>query len=122
MKLANEIKPKVEALHAAKVSGISLDNETAAWVARIGDELAGKLAAVALIADRTKPDSVSLGGLVRQVIERRGDAKPRTLMSLNQAAAKLLSHVGASTPLDTITTVGVDEWVAALRMLKYAPA
>jgi integrase len=122
MKLAKEIKVRVEALNAAQVSRTSLDNETAAWVAGIGDELADRLAAVGLISKRIKAEAATLGGLIRHVTELRADAKPRTLTNLKQAATKLTHHFGDGQPLDRITPSDVDAFVAALRNKKYAPA
>src|SRR5262245_37572513 len=51
-RIAGEIKTKVEALNAAAIGGFSLDNETAAWVGKVGDKLHGKLAAVGLVSPR----------------------------------------------------------------------
>lgn len=121
MKVANEIKARVESLNAAKAAGVALDADTAAWVARIGDDLAAKLAAVGLIPERVPAEAVTLGGFVRRLLEQRADAKPRTLTNLKQAADKLLAHFGTDTPIDRITPGDADEWVAALRK-DYAPA
>src|SRR5258708_5152601 len=49
---AEEVKVKIECLAAAAASGCPLDHETASWVSKIGDDLAGKLAASGLIAKR----------------------------------------------------------------------
>lgn len=57
-KLANDVKAKVEALVSAKALGLSIDNETAAWVAKISPELHDKLATVGLLVPR---QSVTLG-------------------------------------------------------------
>ena len=57
---AEAVKLRVEALNAALISKCPLDNETAAWVAGTGDELAGKLAAVGLIPERASTSAVSL--------------------------------------------------------------
>jgi integrase len=121
MKVANEVKARVEGLNAAKAAGVALDADTAAWVARIGDDLAAKLAAVDLIPEREPAEAVTLGGFVRRLIDQRADAKPRTRANLEQAAAKLLAHFGAETLIDRITSGGADDWVAALRR-EYAPA
>lgn len=47
-RLAEEVKTQVEHLSAAAIAGCPIDNETAAWVAKLGDDLAEKLAAVGL--------------------------------------------------------------------------
>lgn len=46
MKVANEVKARVESLNAAKVAGVALDADTAAWTARIGaDTLSDRITA-----------------------------------------------------------------------------
>ena len=42
LRMAETIKVKVEALNAAKIGGCSVDRETAAWVANLGDDLHAK--------------------------------------------------------------------------------
>ncbi|HJT76053.1 MAG TPA: hypothetical protein VJ739_02535 [Gemmataceae bacterium] len=51
--LAGTIKVKVEALAAAAKAALPVDTETAAWLAKVDDGLAGKLAAVGLTAGLT---------------------------------------------------------------------
>ena len=48
-KEANEIKLKVEHLHALTLNNLPMDAVIAEWVGKIGDELAVKFAAVGLI-------------------------------------------------------------------------
>lgn len=121
MRLAKEIKMRVEALNAAKVSGIALDNETAAWVAKIEDGLAAKLAAVGLIPDRTRECMATLGPFVRDYIESRTDVKPRTRINLEQAERRLKEFFGETRSLESITPADVDRWVIALKD-RYAEA
>ena len=59
-KFADSIRTRVEHLNAARIGHTSLDNETAAWVSKIGDDLHAKLAAVGLIASRGRSVSISL--------------------------------------------------------------
>src|SRR5262249_49881711 len=80
------VKLRVEALNAALISKCPLDNETAAWVAGIGEDLASKLAAVGLIAERA---SAVLGDFVEAYIERRTDIKLGTRITLNTCKARL---------------------------------
>jgi len=100
MKVANEVKARVESLNADRVAGVTLDTDIAAWVARIGDDLAAKLAAVGLILERVRVELLTLGGFIRRLIDQRADAKPRTRANLELAGAKLLAHFGAGTPID----------------------
>ncbi|MSR56031.1 MAG: integrase [Gemmataceae bacterium] len=115
MKTARDLKTRVEALNSAKGSRSSLDNETAEWVANIEDDLAGKLAAVGLIAKRVKTESSTMGGLVEHVVGLRADAKPRTLTNLKQAGAKLNLYFGRDRALKQITAGDADKFVAAMR-------
>jgi integrase len=121
VKAADSIRTRVEYLNAAKVGNFPLDTDTAAWLAKVGDDLHAKLAAVGLIAERIRPEAVSLGGFLRRLIEDRADAKPRTRINLDQAARKLTAHFGADAPLASITPAAADGWAAALRK-EYAPA
>ncbi len=49
-------------------SGFSIDNETAAWVAKIGDELADKLACVGLVPSRKKAGGMKLAEFIEEYI------------------------------------------------------
>jgi len=51
-RVAAEIKTKVEHLTAAASAGVSIDGETARWLAAIGDDRHRKLAAAGLVAPR----------------------------------------------------------------------
>jgi len=121
MKLAREIKVRVEALNAAKISRTSLDNEIAAWVAGIEDELANKLAAVGLIPTRTPMRVPTLGPFIREYIESRTDVKLRTRINLEQAERRLKEFFGELRSLESITPADVDRWVIAMRD-RYAEA
>ncbi len=121
MKIANEIKIKVEALNAAKGSGTSFDNETAAWVARIGDELADKLAAVALIPKRVPPDAATLGKFTADYIDRRTDTKTSTRVSMGLARKRLIAYFDAGRDMRTVTPLDADLWAVWLKE-KYADA
>src|SRR3712207_2520570 len=72
LKAATEIKLKVEALNLALGAGVPLDMDTAAWVARLGGDLADKLAAVGLIPRRAR---ATLDAFVRGYVAGRTDAK-----------------------------------------------
>lgn len=102
MKLANEIKLKVEALNAAKVSGLSLDTETAGWVSRIGDDLAGKLAAAGLIESRSTA-TATLGAFLDQYIGSRADVAANTRRNLTQSARYLVTFFGTGRELRKVT-------------------
>jgi len=79
LKMATEIKLRVEALALAKGTGVPLDMDTATWVTRIGDDLADKLTAVGLIPRRAR---ATLDDFVRHYIDGRTDAKESTRVSM----------------------------------------
>jgi hypothetical protein len=121
LKLAKEIKTKVEALTAANAQAHSFDLETATWLGKIGDELHSKLAAVGLIPERVPPTVATLGGFVRDYIESRTDVKPRTRINLEQAERRLNEFFGEVRRMVDITQADADRWVIALRH-RYAEA
>jgi integrase len=119
LKLANEIKLKVEALNAASLSGMPIDPETARWVARVGDDLAAKLAAAGLIAPR---GAATLDGFIVGYIAGRTDIKPRTRIDLEQARARMVPFFG-DVDLRSITPARADEWARHLKQERgYAEA
>src|SRR5262245_43825057 len=91
MRQAEAIKFRVEALNASLISKCSLDSDTAAWVAGIGDDLAAKLAAVGLISKRA---SALLGDFLAGYIDRRTDVKPRTRINLEACQTRLVEFFG----------------------------
>ena len=75
-KTAETVKTKIEALAVAAVSGGTMDDETAAWVRKIADSLADKLAAFGLIqrragtgADAASTDPATAAGTVRKDVD-----------------------------------------------------
>jgi integrase len=119
LKLANEVKLKVEALNAAKLASLPLDGETAKWVAKIGDDLAAKLAAAGLIAPR---GTATLDGFIVGYIAGRTDVKPRTRVGLEQARARMVPFFG-DVDLRSITPARADEWARHLKQERgYAEA
>jgi integrase len=119
MKTAEKIRTHIEALSAASISHTSMDNETAAWLAKIGNDLHEKLAAVGLTAQR---QAARLGEFLAGFIaNRQSSAKPNTIMNLEQAKRRLVEHFGADRDMRSITPADADVWAAALAE-KYAPA
>jgi integrase len=114
-KKAEEIKLRVERINAARIANLSLDNETAAWGAGVGDDLAAKLAAVGLIPAGQAAAAVQLGAFLDGYITRRTDVKPRTRINLDAAKARLLEFFGADKPLGDITPADADNWLLWLR-------
>jgi hypothetical protein len=115
-RIAEEIKVKVESLNAAVITGCPVDNETAQWVARLGEDLAGKLAAVGLIPRRA---AARLGEFLDGYITRRSDVKPNTRRNLEAARSRLVEYFGRDKSLRDITPGDADAWLLWLRE-KYA--
>lgn len=74
-KAVNAIKVRVEQLVSAQLSGHSVDDEIARWLAGIGDELADKLASVGLVPRR---ESSQLAAFLDGYIGSRQDVKGST--------------------------------------------
>jgi len=115
-KAAEEIKLKVETILSAKTMNLPLDNETAVWVSRIGDDLAGKLAAVGLIQAR---ESAKLQAFIDAYIGRRQEVKPNTRRNLEACKARLVEHFGPDKLMRDITPGDADAWLSWL-LTRYA--
>jgi integrase len=117
---AEKIKVKVEYLVAAVASACPLELETATWVSKIGDDLAGKLAAVGLIARRVPAGP--LAEFLDSYIAGRTDHKPSTARSIGQTRRLLVVYFGADKPLNKITAADAENWRNELRAKGYKPA
>jgi hypothetical protein len=106
-KLAEQVKLKVEALSVAAVSGMPIDNDTAQWVAKVGDDLAEKLAAVGLVAARKV---ATLDAFLRAYIADKTDAKRRTVVNLDACRRRLVEFLGAAVPLREVTEQNAEAW------------
>lgn len=100
-KVAESMKLRVEHLNALVVNRHPMDTETAQWLAGIGDELAGKLAAVGLIPKR---QSDTLGGFLNAYLERRktDGSKPATIVTIDRVITDLTRFFGAAVELREI--------------------
>jgi len=101
-KAAESVKTKVESLAALAVARLPMDHETATWVGGIGDDLAGKLAAVGLIPERAKP--LTLAELVeRHNAESVREVKGGTVVMRRVTTADLLAHFGPDSDPRAVT-------------------
>jgi integrase len=112
LRIAEAVKVRVEALLASAVSKLPLDAETALWVRDLGDDLAGKLAAVGLLPKRA---SSRLGEFLSRHVESLTDIKPLTRINHEQAVKRLVEFFGTDKPLSEISEGDADAW---LRWLK----
>ena len=107
-KQAEEIARRVAGLNAAQISGRSLDPSLAAWVARIGEELAEKLARAGLIEPR---QTATLDAFLQGYIQgRKNDVEPRTIANLEATRKKLTHYFGTNRVLRTITEGNAHDW------------
>ena len=90
------VKPKVEQLVAARITGHAPDDETSRWVAGLDSVPADKLAAVGLIAER---DSAKLGVFLDAFIASRSDVKDSTATVCGHTRRNLVEHFGTDKPL-----------------------
>ena len=119
-KTANEVKLKVESLHALKVSNLPMDAETATWVANVGDELAEKLAAAGLIPKRV---SSTVGAFLADYLEqRRGDSKPATAVTIHRVVTDLTAFLGANTGMRAVTVERAEGFKRHYQDKQLAPA
>ena len=112
--LAETIKVKVEALAAARKAGLPIDNETAAWLGKIGDDLHAKLAAVGLRQPRTAA-CPTLADFIDQYKADRGDVGDGTQKCYNGAAGRLFAFFGKDRRLADINPGDADRFADWLR-------
>src|SRR6516165_4733224 len=109
MKQAMAFKVKVEALMGQTITGV-FDDEVSRWLAGLGAEMYGRLAAVRLVKPR-HCDGQTLGAFLDGYIAgRKADAKPRTLINLDQARKRLVAFFGADKPIRDITEADAEEF------------
>jgi integrase len=120
-KTADALKIKVEALSAAALSAVSLDDETAKWLGNIPDDLAKKLAAVGLATGRNV-QTKGLDDFIAAYIVGRSDVKPNTVRNLEAARRRLVEFFGANKNLGDITPADADAFLVYMRGEKYANA
>jgi len=106
-KTAEAVKVRIEHLAAAAETRHALDGETARWVARLGDDLAGKLARAGLIPER---ESATLGDFLQTYIESRIDVKPASRVILRHVKRNLIDFLGAGRKLRSITSADAEDF------------
>ena len=107
LKDAQHIASKVQALVNARVSGRPLDSDVAAWVAKLGDDLANKLAEHGLIERRAK---ATLGPFIDGYIASRTEAASNTVRNWKDTRRKLTDFLGEDRDLRAISAGDADDW------------
>jgi len=100
---AEAFKFRVEQLIAAQRSAVPVDAETSAWLAKLDDEMANRLAAVGLIPSRKKKGQANLGPFLDGYMKRRTDVKPATKEVWRQVMLNLKNFFGVDRALESIT-------------------
>lgn len=119
LKLAEEVKTRVENLNSAALAGMAVDRETADWVGKTGDALHDKLAAVGLVPARVEKSRRGLADFLDGYIISRVDVKPNTRRNLEACRTRLVEFFGPSHDISTITASDAENWLFQLRN-KYA--
>ena len=114
-KSANAIRVKVEDLLSASISGISPSDETARWLATLGDDLVFKLKNAGLGDFIPKRKSSSLGAFLQAYIDgRKADAADSTVTNFKQLQASLVGFFGSERDLRSIAEGEADDWRQSL--------
>src|SRR5262249_12743903 len=92
-----------------------IDEATASWLGKIGPELYDKLAAVGLVAGRTKPENATLGAWLESYVAMRSDVKGSTATVYGHTKRNLIEHFGTNKPLADITAFDADAFRIWLR-------
>ena len=120
-KNASAVKLKVEHLITAAITRTPLDTDTARWVASIGDNLAGKLAAVGLVPERPKATTVAaLIQAYRDIVAAR--QKPASQTVVRTIANDVLGHFNPSGPASGISSADAEAFKDHLQTRGLAPA
>ena len=110
IKSANTLKAKIEEMVSAIESRTAFDPELSKWIGDISDTLADKLAAAGLIPLRANRNRATLGAFLDQYIGSRCDAKPATIITLQQVRSDLVAFFGESRDLTSITPGQADNF------------
>ncbi len=121
VKAAETFRLRVEALLSAKTTGTPWDAELSAWVRDLPDRMHDRLARVELVELRTRTPAVTLGNLLDR-FEAAAVVRPATRAAYRQTTGSLREHLGAETPLGSITAVHADGWRKAIAESGLAPA
>jgi len=98
---------------AANLSGHTVADETAKWLATIAEhnpKLHAKLAAVGLVASREARNPTTLAGWLTSYVESRIDVKPATKEIWSQVQRNLLDHFGGERDLSTINEGNAEDF------------
>jgi integrase len=103
LEVAKGVQIKLQALLAAKKTGLPIDNETAAWIGRIGADLHDRLVQLGLAQSRGgRSASATLSGILNDYIAKRSRLKPNTLRNYRTTQRLLEDHFGGKRLVESI--------------------
>lgn len=105
---AEAVRLKVADLAGAVLSGRAPADETARWLADLGEPLRGRLAAVGLI--HSPAGSPTLKAFIDDYLAGRSDLKAGTKQHIGHSAKNLIDFFGPEKPLRSLTEGDGDEW------------
>lgn len=123
---AEFIRNRINALEACRSIGCSVDPDTAAWLARIEEELYAKLVKAELVPPRERPSGeslkeITLGDHLAKLFAARPREKHTTARNEQRARRLLEEYFGKDRTLESITPGDGDDYRAWL-MRKFATA
>ena len=113
-RVAEEIEGKIERIVASQKAGLTLDEATEAWVARLPENLRQRLVQLQVISDGGRRQRSSLGGFIEDYLAARTDLKPGTHANLRAARIWLEKFFGAERDLGSVTPGEADLYRAWL--------
>lgn len=114
---ARSVATKIEALLAARLSGVPVDRETAEWVGSRDSVMYERLAEVGLVPKR---EAATLAAFLDAYAAQRSDVKPGTRITYGNVRRNLITYFGAQKPLRDITPGDSDEFRLNLTRCKTA--
>jgi len=111
---ADRIKVHVEHLVTAAKNRTQLDPDTTAWLSRIGNDLAAKLAAAGLVSAR-RTSTAALAQYIQDYRAHRADVAEGTNTNYGIVGARLLAFFPSDRALHAITEGEADRWLVWLK-------
>ena len=109
LRVAEEWRSRVEQLVAAKVGGVALSADLAAWLRDLPEVAHAKLAHVGLVGERVAAEVVTLAKLVEAFVSRTA-AGAVTVKAYKQTTDSLLAFYGPQKAITEITAEDADGW------------
>ena len=107
-KNADEVCRRVERLLAAKLTGDSVDRQTATWLKSIEGKIRNRLVRVGLA--EPSAGRMRLGEWIDKYIESRSDIKGNSLANYQRTRRSLVDFFGVDRSLESITKGDAEDW------------